>query len=40
MDFIQSLDGINQYLILREGLGQLEVGRSYVKKIKDALQDM
>lgn len=40
MDFIQSLDGINQYLILREGLGRLEVGRSYVKKIKDALQDM
>lgn len=40
LDFVQSLDGINQYLVLREGMGQLEVGRSYVKKIKDALQDM
>lgn len=40
LDFIQLLDGMNQYLILREGLGQLEVGRSYVRKIKDALQDM
>ena len=40
MDFIQSLDGLNRYLVLREGMGQLEVGRSYVKKIKDALQDL
>lgn len=40
LDFIESLDGINRYLVLREGMGQLEVGRSYVKKIKDALQDM
>lgn len=40
LKFVQSLDGINQCITLKGGFGRLELGRVYIKEIRDALQDM
>lgn len=38
--FVEAIDSLNQYIVLRDRMGRLELGRGYVKKIKDILQQM
>lgn len=38
--FVEAIDGLNQYIILKDGLGTLELGRGYIRKIKDVLRQM
>lgn len=40
LEYIQSLDTINQYILLKNGHGRLELGRGYVKIIKDIFKQM
>ena len=40
LEFIRSVDSLNQYLILKEDYGTLVTGRNYSRKIKDILQQM
>lgn len=40
LEFVRAVDGLNQYLILKKDFGRLPIGRNYIRKIKDILQQM
>ncbi len=40
VEYIQSMDTINQYIILKDGHGRLELSRGYVKIIKNIIKQM
>lgn len=40
LHYVQSVDSFHQRLVLKAGRGSLSVGRGYMKKIRDALQDL
>lgn len=40
LKYIQSIDRIHRRLLLKEGCGSLNVGRTYMKKMKDTLQKL
>lgn len=40
LEYIQSLDTMNQYILLKDGHGILELGRGYIKNIKNMLKQM
>ena len=33
--YVLALDSVNRYLILKDGLGNLEIGTAYIKKVKE-----
>lgn len=35
MKYVLALDSVNRYLILKDGLGNLEIGTAYIKKVKE-----
>ena len=38
MKYVLALDLVNRYLVLKDGLGSLEIGIAYIKKVKEAFQ--
>lgn len=40
LNYVRSLDTFQKRIILKAGYGDLEVGRGYLKKIRDTLQEM
>lgn len=38
MKYVLALDSVNRYLILKDGLGNLEIGTAYIKKVKEYFQ--
>lgn len=40
LEYIQYLDTLNQYILLKNGHGRLELGRGYIRNIKDSLNQM
>lgn len=38
--FVDAIDGLNQYILLKDGFGTLELGRGYIKKLKEILRQM
>lgn len=38
MKYVLALDSVNRYLILKDGMGNLEIGTAYIKKVKEYFQ--
>lgn len=38
MKYVQALDSVNRYLVLKDGMGNLEIGTAYLKKVKEYFQ--
>jgi DNA-binding LytR/AlgR family response regulator len=38
--YVKALDKVNRYVVLKDGYGRLELGRNYMKRMKDTLQQM
>lgn len=38
MKYVLALDSVNRYLILKDGLGNLEIGTAYINKVKEYFQ--